>query len=97
MFEYSYDLSHAGFDFSHNNIIEISQIASDIWEEEMYDLLEKYDNPFWIINSSEHDIRIEIHADLSETDSETVKNELKVTVDKAALILLESKMKYRRK
>jgi hypothetical protein len=88
MFEYSYDLPHIGIDFSHNDIIKASQIASDIWEEETYELLEKYDNPFWIINASEHDIRIEIHADLSETDSEIVENEFKVSVHKAMHILI---------
>lgn len=91
MFEYSYDLPRIGIDFSHNNIIKISQIASDIWEEEMYELLEKYDNPFWIINVSEHAIRIEIHADLSENDLEIVKNEFKIAVHKAVHILIGRK------
>lgn len=96
MFEYSYNptegLLDKNFHFSFENLMRIADIANNIWDEDedVYDLFESYDSPFWHIWNSNGVIKIEIHTNLEYFDKTWVKEHFKECVDKAVRFMLES-------
>lgn len=70
-------LKDSGYTFSQKEVDDIAELTDEYMMNDSYAMkrLEKYDNPFWFICSSYDKIKLEIHANMSETDSDTIAKE----------------------
>lgn len=67
-------LKDSDYTFSQKEVNNIAELTDEYTMNDSYFMkrLGKYDNPFWFIDSLDDKIKLEIHANLSETDSETI-------------------------
>lgn len=70
-------LKDSHYTFSQKEVADIAELTDEYMMNDSYamKMLEKYDSPFWFISSVYDNIKLEIHAVMSETNSETVAKE----------------------
>lgn len=80
--------------FSQKEVNDIAELVDESVMNDLYfrKMLKKYDNPFWYISSVYDKIKLEIHADMSETDSKTIAEEFNDKVAEVVRNLYEKEV-----